>query len=330
MEQRKLGRQGLTVSCLGLGCMGMTWAYGPRDETEAIATVHESLDKGCNFLDTAEIYGPFTNELLVGKAINGRKREQVFIATKFGFKMDADGKTIGTDSRPAHIREVFDASLKRLGVDYVDLLYQHRVDPNVPIEDVIGTMAEFVKAGKLRYLGLSEASPRTLKRAMAVHPISALQSEYSLFERGVEAEVLPACRELGIGFVPYSPLGRALLTGKAKAADQLTEDDNRRKFPRFQGENFERNRKLAAAVEELAKRKGCTPAQIALAWLLHQGPDVVPIPGTKRRTYLRENLAAADVRFTAADMAFLAEHFPPGAVAGERYHEGGMQMLDQS
>jgi aryl-alcohol dehydrogenase-like predicted oxidoreductase len=330
MEQRKLGRQGLTVSAIGLGCMGMSWAYGPRDESESIATIHEALDKGCNFLDTAEIYGPFENEKLVGKALKGRRREQVVVATKFGFLIDAEGKTVGADSRPEHIRAVVNASLKRLDMDYIDLLYQHRVDPKVPIEDVIGTMAEFVKAGKVRHLGLSEASPRTLKRAMAVHPISALQSEYSLFERGVEAEVLPACRALGIGFVPYSPLGRALLTGKGKSADQLTEDDNRRKLPRFQGANFERNLTLVGTIEELAKHKGCTPAQIAIAWLLHQGPDIVPIPGTKRRTYLREDLAAAEVRFNPAEMAYLAEHIPPGAVAGERYHEGGMQMLDQT
>src|SRR5262245_54292441 len=330
MEQRKLGHQGLTVSAIGLGCMGMSWAYGPRDEGEAIATIHEALDKGCNFLDTAEVYGPFENEKLVGKALKGRRREQVVVATKFGFKFDAEGKTVGADSRPEHIREVVNASLKRLDMDYIDLLYQHRVDPTVQIEDVVGTMAEFVKAGKVQYLGLSEASPRTLKRAMAVHPISALQSEYSLFERGVEAEVLPACRELGIGFVPYSPLGRGLLTGKGKSADQLTEDDNRRKFPRFQTENFDRNKQLVAAVEELAKRKGCTPAQIALSWLLQQGSDIVPIPGTKRRTYLRENLAAAETRFTPTDMAYVSQHFPPGAVAGERYHEGGMQMLDQT
>jgi aryl-alcohol dehydrogenase-like predicted oxidoreductase len=330
MEQRKLGRQGLTVSALGLGCMGMSWAYGPRDEGESIATIYEALDTGCNFLDTAEIYGPFENEKLLGKALKGRRREQVVVATKFGFMIDPEGKTVGADSRPEHIREVVNASLKRLDMDYIDLLYQHRVDPKVPIEDVVGAMAQFVKAGKVRYLGLSEASPRTLRKAMAVHPISALQSEYSLFERGVEQEVLPACRELGIGFVPYSPLGRGLLTGKARGADQLTEDDNRRKLPRFQAENFERNRELVGAMEQLSKQKGCTSAQLALAWLLHQGPDIVPIPGTKRRTYLRENLAAAEVRFTAAEMAFLAEHYPAGAVAGERYHEGGMQMLDQS
>src|SRR5437899_8743400 len=246
MEQRQLGRQGLTVSALGLGCMGMSWAYGAGDDRESVETIHAAIKLGVNFLDTAEVYGPFENEKLVGRAIKGR-REQVVIATKFGFKIDAEGNTIGADSRPQHIREVVNASLQRLGVDHIDLLYQHRVDPTVPIEDVVGTMAEFVDSGKVRYLGLSEASPRTLRRACAVHPISALQSEYSLFERGVDAEVLPACRELGIGFVPYSPLGRGLLTGKAKGGDDLTEDDNRRKFPRFQGENFEANRKLAEA-----------------------------------------------------------------------------------
>jgi aryl-alcohol dehydrogenase-like predicted oxidoreductase len=327
MQQRKLGTQGLTVSCLGLGCMGMTWAYGTdRDEGEAVATLHEAIDLGINFLDTAEVYGPFTNEELVGKAIRGR-RDQVVIATKFGFIFDETGKITGADSRPQHIREVVEASLRRLDTDHIDLLYQHRVDPSVPIEEAVGVMGEFVRAGKVRYLGLSEAGPSTLRRAMKVHPISALQSEYSLFEREVEAEVLPACRELGIGFVPYSPLGRGLITGKVKRAEEYAADnDNRRGIPRFQGENFDRNMKRVEAVKTLAAQKGLTPGQLALAWLLDRGDDIVPIPGTKRRTYLRENAAAADVVLTAVDRDCL-EGLPP--VAGERYSEQAMKMIDR-
>ena len=328
MQQRKLGTQGLTVSCLGLGCMGMTWAYGTdRDEGEAVATIHEALDLGINFLDTAEVYGPFTNEELVGKAVQGR-RDKVVIATKFGFIFDETGKITGADSRPQHVREVVEASLRRLNTDHIDLLYQHRVDPNVPIEDVVGVMAELVRAGKVKYLGLSEAGPSTLRRAMKVHPISALQSEYSLFEREVEAEVLPACRELGIGFVPYSPLGRGLITGKVKRAEEYAADnDNRRGIPRFQGENFDRNMKRVEAVKALAAKKGLTPGQLALAWLLDRGDDIVPIPGTKRRTYLRENAAAADVRLTAEDRKYLDEALPP--VAGERYSEQALKMIDR-
>jgi aryl-alcohol dehydrogenase-like predicted oxidoreductase len=328
MQQRKLGTQGLTVSCLGLGCMGMTWAYGTdRDEGEAIATIHEAIDLGVNFLDTAEVYGPFTNEELVGKAIKGR-RDRVVLATKFGFVFDAAGRITGADSRPAHIREVVEASLKRLGTDRIDLLYQHRVDPNVPIEDVVGTMAEFVRAGKVKYLGVSEAGPSTLRRAMKVHPISALQSEYSLFEREVERGVLPACRELGIGFVPYSPLGRGLITGKVKRAEEYAADnDNRRGIPRFQGENFDRNMKRVEAVKAISSKKGLTPGQLALAWLLDRGNDIVPIPGTKRRTYLRENVAAADVSLTPADRKSLDESLPP--VAGERYSEQAMKLIDR-
>jgi aryl-alcohol dehydrogenase-like predicted oxidoreductase len=327
MQQRALGKQGLTVSALGLGCMGMTWAYGPRDENEAIATLHESIERGCTFLDTAEVYGPFTNELLLGKALAG-KRDQVVIATKFGFTFTPEGKITGVDSRPEHIREVVAASLQRLNTDRIDLLYQHRVDPNVPIEEVVGVMAELVRAGKVRYLGLSEASARTLRRANAVHPISALQSEYSLFERGVEAEVLPTCRELGIGFVPYSPLGRGLITGQVKRADELTSDDNRRNMPRFQGENFDRNMQLVAKVNELAGRKGVIAGQIALAWLLQRGDDIVPIPGTKRRKYLRENLAALNVELSSDDLHFLELAVPPASVAGPRYSEAAMKMLD--
>jgi len=328
MQQRKLGTQGLTVSCLGLGCMGMTWAYGTdRNEGEAIATIHEAIDLGVNFLDTAEVYGPFTNEELVGKAIRDR-RDRIVIATKFGFVFDSTGKITGADSRPAHIRDAVEGSLKRLGTDHIDLLYQHRVDPNVPIEDVVGTMAEFVRAGKVKYLGLSEAGPSTLRRAMKVHPISALQSEYSLFEREVEREVLPACRELGIGFVPYSPLGRGLITGKVKRAEEYAADnDNRRGVPRFQGENFDRNMKRVEAVKALAATKGLTPGQVALAWLLARGDDIVPIPGTKRRTYLRENVASADVVLRPEDRKYLDEALPP--VAGERYSEQAMKMIDR-
>lgn len=328
MDQRELGTRGLTVSCLGLGCMGMTWAYGTdRDEGEAIATIHEAIDLGVNFLDTAEVYGPFTNEELVGKAIKGR-RDKVVIATKFGFVFDSTGKITGADSRPEHIREVVEASLRRLNTDHIDLLYQHRVDPNVPIEEVVGVMAEFVRAGKVRYLGLSEASPSTLRRAVKVHPISALQSEYSLFEREVEAEVLSTCWQLGIGFVAYSPLGRGLITGKVKRAEEYAADnDNRKGIPRFQGENFDRNMKRVEAVRALAARKGITPGQLALAWLLDCGTDIVPIPGTKRRTYLRENVAAADVRLTAEDRKYLDEALPP--VAGERYSEQAMKMIDR-
>src|SRR5215213_11719514 len=305
MQQRKLGTQGLTVSCLGLGCMGMTWAYGTdRDEGEAIATIHEAIDLGVNFLDTAEVYGPFTNEELVGKAVKGR-RDDVVIATKFGFVFDEAGRITAADSRPEHIRGVVNASLKRLQTDYIDLLYQHRVDPAVPIEDVVGAMAEFVRAGKVRYLGLSEAGPSTLRRAMKVHPISALQSEYSLFERDVEAEVLPTCRELGIGFVPYSPLGRGFITGQVKRAEEYAADnDNRKNMPRFQGEHFDRNMRRAEAVRALAARKGITAGQLALAWLLDRGEDIVPIPGTKRRTYLRENAGAANVRLTVEDRKY--------------------------
>lgn len=328
MRQRKLGTQGLTVSCLGLGCMGMTWAYGTdRDESEAIATIHEAIDLGINFLDTAEVYGPFTNEELVGKAVRDR-RDRAVIATKFGFVFDEAGRITGADSRPGHIRAVVEASLKRLGTDHIDLLYQHRVDPNVPIEEAVGVMAEFVRAGKVKYLGLSEAGPSTLRRAMKVHPISALQSEYSLFEREVEAEVLPTCRGLGIGFVPYSPLGRGLITGKVKRAEEYAADnDNRKGIPRFQGENYDQNMRRVEAVRALAERKGLTPGQLALAWLLDRGDDIVPIPGTKRRAYLRENAAAATVTLTPEDRRYLDESLPP--VAGERYSEQALKMIDR-
>jgi aryl-alcohol dehydrogenase-like predicted oxidoreductase len=327
MDQRRLGRQGLVVSAQGLGCMGMSWAYGPRDDEESIATIHEAIDLGITLFDTAEVYGPFENEKLLGKALQGL-RDSVLIATKFGFKIDPDGKTAGPDSRPEHVREVVDTSLRRLGTDRIDLLYQHRVDPNVPIEDTVGAMAEAVRQGKVRYLGLSEAGPRTLRRAHAVHPISALQTEYSLWERGVEAEVLPTCRELGIGFVAYSPLGRGFLTGQVRRAEEYGPDDVRRNHPRFQGDNFDRNLRVVEVVRRVAARKSSTPAQIVLAWLLHQGEDVVPIPGTKRRVYLRENAAAVAVRLTPEDLADLARDVPAGA-AGDRYPSKAMAMLDR-
>jgi aryl-alcohol dehydrogenase-like predicted oxidoreductase len=328
MEKRKLGGQGLEVSALGLGCMGMSFAYGGRDENESIATIHRALELGVTFFDTAEIYGPFENEILVGKALAG-KRDRVVIATKFGFKT-VDGKQRpGLDSRPEHVKEVCDASLKRLNTDRIDLFYQHRVDPNVPIEDTVGAMADLVKAGKVRFLGLSEASAKTVRRAHAAHPISALQSEYSLWERDVENEILPACRELGVGFVPYSPLGRGFLTGTAKRAEDYPRDDFRSRQPRFQGENFDRNMKIVEAVRAVAAEKGAKPGQIALAWLLAQGPDIVPIPGTKRRSYLEENVAATDLQLSQTDLERLEAAAPRGAASGGRYQEAMLSLLDR-
>ena len=327
MERRRLGRQGPEVSALGLGCMGMSQFYGETDEAESIATIHRALELGITFLDTAEVYGPFRNEEMLGRALAGR-RDGVVIATKFGFKIEG-GATVGLDSRPEHVREVVEASLRRLRTDRIDLLYQHRVDPAVPIEDVVGAMAELVRAGKVRWLGLSEAGARTIRRAHAVHPISALQSEYSLWERNLEPEIIPLLRELGIGLVPFSPLGRGFLTGTARRAEEYPESDYRHGDPRFQGANFDANVRAADAVRALASRRGATPGQLALAWLLHRGEDVVPIPGTKRRSYLEENAAAAAISLSPAELAALDAALPPGSVAGPRYDAERMKTVDR-
>ena len=318
MQTRMLGNGKLEVSAIGLGCMGMSEFYGTADETEAIATIHRALDLGVTFLDTADMYGPFTNEQLVGRAIAGR-RDEVVLATKFGNERNPDGSWIGINGSPDYVRAACDASLARLGVDYIDLYYQHRVDLDTPIEETVGAMKELVAAGKVKHLGLSEAAPATIRRAHAVHPIAALQSEYSLWSRDPEDEILPTVRELGIGFVPYSPLGRGFLTGEIKSVDDLDAQDFRRRGPRFQGENFERNLELVADVEALAVEKGITPSQLALAWVLAQGEDIVPIPGTKRVRYLEQNAAAADIELTAEDLQRLDEAFPKGATAGDRY-----------
>ena len=302
MQTRKLGRSGLEVSALGLGCMGMSEFYGATDETEAVNTIHRAIDLGVTFLDTADIYGSGHNEHLVGRALKDR-RDAVVLATKFGNVRDADGTFIGINGRPDYVRAACEASLKRLGVDVIDLYYQHRVDPNTPIEDTVGAMAALVTEGKVRYLGLSEAGAETIRRAAAVHPIAALQSEYSLWTREIESEILPTVRALGIGFVPYSPLGRGFLTGQITKIEDLDADDWRRKGPRFQGDNFERNLDLVTKVKALADAKGCTAAQLALAWVLAQGEDIVPIPGTKRRKYLEENVGALDVILTPEDLA---------------------------
>jgi aryl-alcohol dehydrogenase-like predicted oxidoreductase len=319
MKQRKLGNQGLTVSAMGLGCMGMSEFYGATDEAEAIATIHRALDLGVTLLDTADMYGVGHNEELVGRAV-GDRREQVILATKFGNVRGSDGSFLGVNGQPDYVRSACEASLKRLGVEVIDLYYQHRVDPNTPIEDTVGAMAELVQQGKVRYLGLSEAAPDTIRRAQAVHPISALQTEYSLWSREPEAEILPICRELGIGFVPYSPLGRGFLTGKIKSLDDLSAEDFRsQRYPRFQGENIQKNLELVQRVEAVAAEKGVTPGQLALAWVLAQGEDIVPIPGTKRRTYLEENVAAAEITLTPGELEHLAELLPPGVAAGDRY-----------
>jgi aryl-alcohol dehydrogenase-like predicted oxidoreductase len=329
MRESQLGD--LTVSCLGLGCMGMSQSYGvTSDETEAesVATLHAAIDAGCTFIDTADVYGDGENEELVGRALAGR-RDQVVLATKFGFKRPASASALPSvvDGSPAYAREAIDASLRRLGVDHVDLWYLHRRDPQVPIEETVGAMASMVEAGKVRYLGLSEVNGDTVRAAHAVHPISAVQSEWSLWTRDPETVVLPTLRELGIGFVPFSPLGRGFLTGQLKSPDDFEPDDMRRGLPRFTGENFQRNLDLVAQVQALAAEKCVTPGQLALAWLLAQGNDVAPIPGTKRRKYLAENLGAADVTLTAEELAALDEAFPPDAVSGQRYAQGGMDLV---
>jgi len=328
MKKRRLGRNGPELSAVGLGCMGMSEFYGPRDDDESIATIHAALDAGLSFLDTADVYGPRTNEELVGKAIASR-RSEVFLATKFGIVRGPNPLDRGVSGKPDYVKASCDASLKRLGVDVIDLYYQHRVDPKTPIEDTVGAMAELVKAGKVRHIGLSEASSSTIRRAARVHKITALQSEYSLWSRDVEDDVLATCRELGIGFVPYSPLGRGFLTGEIKRFEDLAEDDFRRHSPRFQGENFDKNLKLVERIGELAAEKGVTRSQLALAWVLAQGDDVVPIFGTKRRTYLAENLRALDVVLTTADLTRIESVAPKGAAAGERYPEIGRALIDR-
>ncbi len=327
METRRLGREGLTVSALGLGCMGMSEFYAGRDEQESLATIDRAIGLGVTFLDTADIYGPFKNEELVGRAIRGR-REAVVLATKFGNVRGEDGSWLGVNGRPEYVRACCEGSLRRLGVDHIDLYYQHRVDKTVPIEETVGAMAGLVKAGKVRYLGLSEASVRTIRRAHAVHPISALQSEYSLWTREPEDEVLPACLDLGIGFVPYSPLGRGFLTGRFRAFEEIPEGDYRRNAPRFQGENFRKNLELVRRVEKIASAKRCTPAQLALAWLLSRSENVVPIPGVKSRARLEENARAVGIPLTVDELAMIEKAVPKGIAAGARYPEAAMKALD--
>lgn len=329
LPKRKLGSQGLEVSAIGLGCMGMSQSYGPADETESIATLHRAVELGCNFLDTAEVYGPLINEELIGRAFKGR-RSEIVLATKFGFRMQ-DGKMVGveTDSHPDNIRRAVEGSLKRLQTDHIDLIYQHRVDPTVPMEDVAGSVGELVREGKVKYFGLSEAGIANIRRAHAVHPVSALQSEYSLWERNLEGEIIPLLRELGIGLVPFSPLGRGFLTGEVKRAEDYPETDYRHRDPRYQGANYDINVQAAQTVRDMAAEKGAKPGQIALAWLMHKGPDVVPIPGTKRRKYLEENVAAAWIRLDEVDMRALDDALPPGVASGERYPERMMETIDR-
>lgn len=327
MEIRKLGSAGLEVSALGLGCMGMSDFYGTRDDEESIKTLHYAIDAGINFLDTADMYGVGKNEELVGRAIKDR-RNQVILATKFGNVRADDGTFLGVNGHPDYVRDACEKSLRRLGVDHIDLYYQHRVDPTIPIEETVGAMAELVQQGKVRFLGLSEAAPETIKRAHAVHPISALQTEYSLWSREPEEEILPTIRELGIGFVPYSPLGRGFLTGQIQTFDDLEEDDYRRYSPRFQGENFQKNLDLVERIKEIAEEKRCHPSQLALAWLLAQGDDIVPIPGTKRIKYVEENIGSLDIFLSKSDVARINETAPLGAAAGDRYHEAGMKSIN--
>ncbi len=327
MEQRQLGKQGLVVSAIGLGCMGMSEFYGTADEKESVATIHQALDAGVSLLDTADMYGPFKNEELVGKAIRDR-RDTVALATKFGIVRTGDASFRGVNGRPDYVKTACDASLRRLGVDHIDLYYQHRVDPDVPIEETVGAMAELVTAGKVRYLGLSEAGPQTIRRAYAVHPISALQTEYSLWSREPEAEILSTLRELGIGLVPYSPLGRGFLTGRFKRYEDLAADDYRRHSPRFQGENFAKNLELVERVKQMAAGKGVTAGQLALAWVLAQGKDIVPIPGTTRRSHLEQNIAAVDLNITPSDLSDIAASMPPGAASGMRYPEEMMRLVN--
>ncbi|GKX51577.1 aldo/keto reductase [Budvicia aquatica] len=328
MKTRTLGKNGPRISAIGLGCMGMSAFYGAHDDSESLATLHYALDRGLNFLDTADMYGPHTNEILVGRAIQGR-RDEVFLATKFGIQLDPNNPQVrGVNGRPEYVHASCDASLKRLGVDHIDLYYQHRIDPNVPVEETVGAMAELVKAGKVRYLGLSEASAQTLERAHQVHPITALQSEYSLWTRDPENSVLAVCQRLGVGFVPYSPLGRGFLTGAIKSPEDFDADDFRRDNPRFQGDNFARNLHLVEQVRVLAQDKGCSPAQLALAWVLARGEYLVPIPGTRRIKNLQENLGALDVILTDSELAAIEAVFPSDAISGTRYAESVMHLLE--